>query len=262
MRYLAAIADRPAADVTLTLNAADAALSPTFSEKLEGESAVQIESGGYVEWTFSADKSGVYEIGLSYCASEGKGRKPQITLELDGHVPYTEASHYELSRVYRDAGPIEQNDKGDDLIPEQVEVERWQNRSLLDTAGLSGRCLCLYLSEGVHTLRLTCESESLYVRTLTLSPGSTVPTDAEKAETYQKEGYRQVEGFFKIYQAETALENPMWCCIRLMTAPVPPPSPTTRSASGATPSAREAGASRECGFPILSTTFLRTAYIT
>lgn len=207
VRYLAAIADRPAADVTLTLNAADAALSPTFSEKLEGESAVQIESGGYVEWTFSADKSGVYEIGLSYCASEGKGRKPQITLELDGHVPYTEASHYELSRVYRDAGPIEQNDKGDDLIPEQVEVERWQNRSLLDTAGLSGRCLCLYLSEGVHTLRLTCESESLYVRTLTLSPGSTVPTDAEKAETYQKEGYRQVEGFFKIYQAETALEK-------------------------------------------------------
>lgn len=207
VRYLAAIADRPAADVTLTLNAADAALSPTLSEKLEGESAVQIESGGYVEWTFSADKSGVYEIGLSYCASEGKGRKPQITLELDGHVPYTEASHYELSRVYRDAGPIEQNAKGDDLIPEQVEVERWQNRSLLDTAGLSGRCLCLYLSEGVHTLRLTCESESLYVRTLTLSPGSTVPTDAEKAETYQKEGYRQVEGFFKIYQAETALEK-------------------------------------------------------
>ena len=207
VRYLAAIADRPAADVTLTLNAADAALSPTLSEKLEGESAVQIESGGYVEWTFSADKSGVYEIALSYCASEGKGRKPQITLELDGHVPYTEASHYELSRVYRDAGPIEQNDKGDDLIPEQVEVERWQNRSLLDTAGLSGRCLCLYLSEGVHTLRLTCESESLYVRTLTLSPGSTVPTDAEKAETYQKEGYRQVEGFFKIYQAETALEK-------------------------------------------------------
>ena len=207
VRYLAAIADRPAADVTLTLNAADAALSPTLSEKLEGESAVQIESGGYVEWTFSADKSGVYEIGLSYCASEGKGRKPQITLELDGHVPYTEASHYELSRVYRDAGPIEQNDKGDDLIPEQVEVERWQNRSLLDTAGLSGRCLCLYLSEGVHTLRLTCDSESLYVRTLTLSPGSTVPTDAEKAETYQKEGYRQVEGFFKIYQAETALEK-------------------------------------------------------
>ena len=32
VRYLAAIADRPAADVTLTLNAADAALSPTFSE--------------------------------------------------------------------------------------------------------------------------------------------------------------------------------------------------------------------------------------
>ena len=85
-------------------------------------------------------------------------------------MPYTEASHYELSRVYRDAGPIEKNAKGDDLIPEQVEVERWQDRPLLDTAGLSGRNLCLYLEEGAHTLRLACESESLYVRSLSLSP--------------------------------------------------------------------------------------------
>lgn len=121
VKYLATIEDRPAADVTLSLNVADAVLSPALSEKMEGDSAIRIETGGYVEWTFSADKSGVYEIHLSYLASTGKGRKPQITLEFDGSVPYTEASHYELSRVYRDAGPIEQNAKGDDLIP-----NRWR----------------------------------------------------------------------------------------------------------------------------------------
>ena len=206
-RYAAAIADRPAADTTISLNAADAVLSPTLSEKLEGDSAVRVETGGYVEWTFSADKSGVYEIGLSYLASAGKGQKPQITLTFDGSVPYTEASHYELSRVYRDAGPIEKNAKGDDLIPEQVEVERWQDRPLLDTAGLSGRNLCLYLEEGAHTLRLACESESLYVRSLSLSPGTTVSSDAEKAASYQQNGYQSVEGFLKIYQAEKTLEK-------------------------------------------------------
>lgn len=207
VQYLAAIEGQPAADEALSLNAADAALSPTLSEKQEEDGTLRLESGGYVEWTFTVGKSGVYDIHLSYLASTGKGRKPQITLELDGSVPYTEASNYELSRVYRDAGPIEQNAEGDDLIPEQVEVERWQDRPLLDTAGLSGRNLCLYLPEGTHTLRLTCESESLYIRSLTLSPGTTVPTDAEQAAFYEQEGYESVDGVFKIYQAEETLEK-------------------------------------------------------
>ena len=43
-RYAAAIADRPAADTTISLNAADAVLSPTLSEKLEGDSAVRVET--------------------------------------------------------------------------------------------------------------------------------------------------------------------------------------------------------------------------
>lgn len=111
-----------------------------------------------MEWTFSAEKSGVYELQLAYMASTGKGRKPQITLELDGRVPYTEAADYELSRVYRDAGAIEQNAKGDDLIPDQVEVERWQEQPLLDTSGLTGRNLCLYLEKGTHTIRLSCRA--------------------------------------------------------------------------------------------------------
>ena len=207
VQYLAAIEGQPAADEALSLNAADAALSPTLSEKQEEDGTLRLESGGYAEWTFTVGKSGVYDIHLSYLASTGKGRKPQITLELDGSVPYTEASNYELSRIYRDAGPIEQNAEGDDLIPEQVEVERWQDRPLLDTAGLSGRNLCLYLPEGTHTLRLTCESESLYIRSLTLSPGTTVPTDAEQAAFYEQEGYESVDGVFKIYQAEETLEK-------------------------------------------------------
>ena len=86
-------------------------------------------------------------------------------------------------------------------------MERWQDRPLLDTAGLSGRNLCLYLEEGAHTLRLACESESLYVRSLSLFPGTTVSSDAEKAASYQQNGYQSVEGFLKIYQAEKTLEK-------------------------------------------------------
>lgn len=160
-----------------------------------------------MEWTFSAEKSGVYELQLAYMASTGKGRKPQITLELDGRVPYTEAADYELSRVYRDAGAIEQNAKGDDLIPDQVEVERWQEQPLLDTSGLTGRNLCLYLEKGTHTIRLSCGRESLLIRTLSLIPVSPVRSDADATALYQAEGYAEVGGFMKIYQAEAAQEK-------------------------------------------------------
>ncbi len=206
VRYCQAVADRPGATDTLSLNAADAALSPSLSARQEDGSA-RIETGGYAQWSFSVERSGVYELRLDYLASAGKGRKPQITLELDGSVPYTEAAGYELSRVYRDAGAIEQNAKGDDLIPDQVEVERWQNRPLADTSGLTGRNLCLYLEKGSHTIRLSCVRESLFVRTLSLAPAVSVPSDADAAALYQAEGYAEVGGFQKIYQAETALEK-------------------------------------------------------
>ena len=55
VRYCQAVADRPGATDTLSLNAADATLSPSLSARQEDGSA-RIETGGYAQWSFSVEK--------------------------------------------------------------------------------------------------------------------------------------------------------------------------------------------------------------
>lgn len=204
--YWGEIAGQPAASSPLVLEAADAALSPTVAPASE-EGAVSLEEDTSMEWTFSVETGAVYELVLSYAAVSENGRPPQIRIELDGAVPYTEVSDYELSLVYQDAGPIEQNSKGDDRIPEQLEVERWQERRLPDTSGLTGQPLSLYLEEGEHTLRFLCTRGTVRVSSLTLAVPETVKPDDEARQEYEQNGLQEIDGFYQVIQAEAAWEK-------------------------------------------------------
>ncbi len=198
--YWGEIAGQPAASSPLVLEAADAALSPTVAPASE-EGAVSLEEDTSMEWTFSVETGAVYELVLSYAAVSENGRPPQIRIELDGAVPYTEVSDYELSLVYQDAGPIEQNSKGDDRIPEQLEVERWQERRLPDTSGLTGQPLSLYLEEGEHTLRFLCTRGTVRVSSLMLAVPETVEPDDEARHEYEQNGLQEIDGFYHVIQA-------------------------------------------------------------
>lgn len=210
-QYLKSVADRPYAAVSLTLSSATAALSEENAladqNASEDKTAPLLQSGGWMEWSFTAEESAIYQIRLTYQAGAGKGRKPEIKLELDGKIPYTEFGNYALNRVYRDKTEILKNAKGDELIPEQEEVARWQTVRLADNVGLTGQYLCLYIEKGTHTLRLGCESESVYIDELSLLPKLEVPSNDVAKADYAQSGFSAQTGFLKTYQAEKTLEK-------------------------------------------------------
>lgn len=214
VRYLEQAGTEASPKEPINLAAESAEISESGAErtKQQEKDCVLLHKNGWMEWRFSVEERALYTLKISYLAGEGEdrentNRKPQISFLLDGTLPYSELSEYALGRVYRDRTRIEQDEKGNDRIPDQEEVRRWQSLSLPDTSGLTGGSLCLALEPGAHTLRLECVEESLYVASLILTGEETVPTDKEALQTYEAQGAEAVSGVLLKYQAEATEEK-------------------------------------------------------
>lgn len=207
--YLKELENSPYAEAGILFYAEQAILSDENAKLVEedGKKGVRLSENGWMEWTFHAEKTAIYQLKLEYKTVKGKNRKPQVSIQLDGAFPYNELEGYELNRIFRNETEIQQDEKGNDLIPNQQEVYCWQTLRLLDTSGFTGQYLCLMITEGQHTLRLSCGQEDIIINTLALAKQQLILTDEQAFEKYHKEGYSEIKSFQKIVQAETATEK-------------------------------------------------------
>ena len=216
VRYLerAGTAAQPEQSIELKAEAAEISEDNAGRTEQQGKDCVLLQKGGWMEWRFSVDEQALYTLRITYIAGNGENgeqqnqnKEPRISLLLDGTLPYSELSEYALGRIYRDKTGIEQDEQGNDRIPEQETVQRWQTLSLPDTSGLAGRPLCLALEPGDHTLRLLCTEESLLTASLFLTGEEAVLTDGEALRAYQEQGVESISGVLLKYQAEAAFEK-------------------------------------------------------
>ncbi|MEG1887643.1 MAG: extracellular solute-binding protein, partial [Oscillospiraceae bacterium] len=161
----------------------------------------------FMEWTAEIPADAVYYLELVYKSAEDKINKPQIKIELDGKVPYNELSAYSLSRVYSDAEEMRSDSLGNNLIPKQKVIDVWQTERLCDTSGISSSKLTLYLQQGAHNIRISCEQENVSVKSLTLAGNKEVKTDAQMSEEYKDKGIKETPSFYKEFQAEKAYQK-------------------------------------------------------
>ncbi len=215
IEYKAGFADKEQAKTPIELKSDDAVLSCEDAIQVTeaGKNAVLLDSGdtdqsvnGWMEWQFEIPESRIYYPELRYLAAGDTGKNPQIRLEVDGEVPYREFSSYALSRVYKD-GQIERDDKGNDGIPEQQEVKRWQAAMFYELEGFCSTPMFLYLEKGEHTLRLSALEESLLVSSLLLTNLPDVPSDVQAAKGYAEAGLKEYAPFYKEVQAEKTHEK-------------------------------------------------------
>lgn len=209
VQYLKKIESKPYATELILLPASEGLLSLESTERIMDDtenSSVLLKTNGWMEWHFTAKESAVFLLRPEYMAGAGKGNKPVMDISLDGEVPYNELTNYALSRVYCDKA-ARQDNKGNDLIPEQTEVVRWQDRQLWDVIGLSGQALCVYIEKGEHTIRIVCKQESLFIRKMTLGVKADIPTPEEAMAVYRQNDYKEITPFFKKFQAEKTFEK-------------------------------------------------------
>ncbi len=206
-QYMAQYGEAPAGEtaVPIALDSYTAG-DGTFSvgELDSGERALMTPAEGWVSFPFTVPAEGLYRLRITYCPLTGSGSAAVRSLAVDGETPYYEASVVELPRIWADqAMDPATDDLGNDILPMQVETPRAETVYCKSSTGRSDETLLFYLTAGAHTLTIAAEREPVALLALQWDPPETLPTYAQRAAEYAREGYPVIEQTKRL-QAEDA----------------------------------------------------------
>ncbi len=160
----------------------------------DGKNGLYIDGDhGSVTWKFTVEKKGMYQLKVDYRTVEGKSSSIERKLYIDGEVPFDEASSLAISRVWKnESDVIEQDNRGNDKYPTQVEVFGWYEQYFRDASGYYDNYLLFYLTEGEHTITLETIKEPIVIGSLTFDAQKTYPSYSDAIATYTAQGYKEV----------------------------------------------------------------------
>ena len=165
----------------------------------EGKSNVlKWNSGGTVTWNFDAPTAGLYALKIEYYPLPGSGGDIQLSININGKQPYSQASLFTLHRIWVNKTSVRNDSMGNQIAPEQVESPRWNAEDFTDQQGYNTGALKLYLQQGQNSVSLALEQESLAISGLTFYTPDPVPsyaqTDKSLPDNSAKSGVIYVQG--------------------------------------------------------------------
>lgn len=159
----------------------------------------------WIEYTFTAPKTGLYNVKFDYCPVKATGRSIQIGLVVDGEYQYRELSNINLSRIWvNKSKSVEKDAYNNEVRPTQVEKFRWNTEWAKNNTGMFNDPYAIYLEEGVHTLRVVRQSEAVAISTITLTEYKQAKSYKEYKKDYSKS--KKGSSDYRI-EAETAFEK-------------------------------------------------------
>ncbi|MBR1764759.1 MAG: extracellular solute-binding protein [Ruminococcus sp.] len=152
---------RPQAEVTVAgkdyVSASNGASVSIASVDGKDNVAKWANQEGTLTYEVKIPEAGVYNIQMGYEALEGGTTSVEFALLIDGVCPYSTASRITLPKRWVSKTDIEQDERGNDIRPGQIEQVCWQETFLKDTDGLFNEPLQFYFPEA-KTYELTLQS--------------------------------------------------------------------------------------------------------
>ncbi len=188
-------------------------------EGMAGDSLLTTENA-LVEYDFTVEKAGFYDLSLVYYPVPGKNSAIQRSIFLDGALPYEELSLVEFQRIWTmdventtisEDGLLhrswEKDNQGNDLKPSSKEAPEWVESYVYDSEGYVTKQLSLYLTAGEHTLTLTGLREPMLLRELVLSNRNPSASYAQVKAEQDAMGYQNTSGQMIRIEAENAVKS-------------------------------------------------------
>lgn len=135
----------------------------------EGD-VVQTGNSGKISWNFELEKAGMYQVQIEYFPVDNGGSTIEFALNVNGELPYAEASPILLHRTYADESKDYQTQEGNQAFPSQVEVPQWKNVSLKDYRGYFQEPLTFALKEGENTITVKAIKDCMKIKSITIAP--------------------------------------------------------------------------------------------
>ena len=202
-------ADAPEADEPV-------AAEETEADKPAEETVTKTENslifntiGAQATWSgITVPKTGWYKVSFTYSGVEGKGSSSdmELTLLVNGKVPFAEATNFVLPRTWVDDGGIRVSNQNE-FAPEQKEVFDPQKKPLRDVNGFVSEDLCLYLEAGEVEFTLISTGEPVAIYAIHLDPPTTVLPYEEQVKAWEAAGVKKYTGDEIVVEAELSLRK-------------------------------------------------------
>ena len=163
-------------------------------------------SGGYITYSFYAEKDGVYVPFFNYCAPEGNGNDIEIGLKIDGEYPSGEFENLMFPRLWKNASDTFSADSnGNEYPPEQVEVHTWQKKAATDRNGFINGALAVHIPAGRHTLIVLPGDETFQLKSIEFFEKEKTPLYKEVQNAYKNKGFKNYNGKEIVAEGESAV---------------------------------------------------------
>lgn len=158
-----------------------------------------------VEWTFTVSRSALYCIRLRYVNTGTSVNAASRALMLDRKYPFADAENISFPRYFRDEGAPVENNVGDEIAADPVELAEWQWYTVNDSGALYDAPLKFYLEAGQHTLSLGYISGDVYLSRIEVCAPQQLPAYSEVQELYARQGYTAGAG--RVYFEAESVEH-------------------------------------------------------
>lgn len=149
------------------------------NEYEDGQNALFTGEKSSVTWEIEVQEAGWYCLRMEYMTVPSKGVMMERAVYINGELPFTNASDVIFTRTWTDAGEPKMDNRGNEIRPTQVEVQRWQTAYFKDKMGYVSEPYRFYFEKGKNTLTLEAVNEPMIIRALSLTAVTSAKTYAE-----------------------------------------------------------------------------------
>lgn len=165
-------------------------------------SGARILEDSAVEYTFSVQESGFYNVEMLYYPMEGGTTAVRLDMQLDGENPFEGTASISLSRKWGFSEEERKDSQDNDIRRDSVEISEWQRSRLADTDGAGGEALRFYLEAGEHSLRIEAVQNAVALAEICFVAPRQILTYEEALTQWKTAGYTEAEESLELIQAE------------------------------------------------------------
>lgn len=114
-------------------------------------------SSGEISCNVNIAETGIYCMGMNYFPLVSGSHEIELSMKIDGEIPYDTAERIVLKRVWVNENDISTDMRGNQVRPSQVQYGMWQEIVVGNPDGLSSEPMFFYLTKGTHEISFTSQ---------------------------------------------------------------------------------------------------------
>ena len=138
-----------------------------------GKDVVVTEDRSSVTWHVEVPEAGFYNISMEYIAIPSRNVNMERILYINGDMPFSGADILSFYRMWKDGGPVNKDNQGNDIRPTQIEHFAYQTVLFKSDLGYEVDPYKFYFNKGDNTITLESTNEPMAISAMSLQPVKT-----------------------------------------------------------------------------------------